>query len=204
MARKRKGASSLAKLTRRVASRKRAKRNNPAPKSNPGLLEDTWNLVLPGLVAYGGTRLAGRIAYKVARKKSPMLAKHVGALAPVGVAALTWFAVHKVDRLNKYHNGAVIGTFIAAAQAIMQTYMPQYSWILNDYHLDDVLPLAAQTQTAQGPGQQVAAAASTPASVADFAASDPELAELLGPEVIDGDLETDGLSGGIFSGGLAN
>lgn len=201
MARNRKGASSLAKLTRRVATRKR---NNPAPKSNPGLLEDTWNLVLPGFVAYAGTRTAGRIAYKLTRKRSPKLAKHIGAVTPALVAGLTWVAVHKIDRLDKYHHGAVIGSCIAAAQSLLQTYVPQYSWILNDYHMDDMLPGAAPGKlTAPGPAAQ-AAPSSTPSSVADYDhQNDPDLADLIGPEVIDGDLDVDIMSGN-FGGGLAN
>jgi hypothetical protein len=201
MARNRKGASALAKLTRNVASRKRS---NPAPKKNPGILEDTWDLVLPGFATYAATRLAGRVAYKMAVKRSPKLAKHVGALTPSLVAGLTWFAVHKIDRLDKYHHGAVIGSCIAAAQSLIQTYVPQVGWLLNDYHMNDMLPGHVPAQmTAPGP-KAAAKSTSSPTAVSDYSVKeDPELADLLGPEIIDGDLDIDIMSGN-FGGGLAN
>ncbi len=153
MPRRNKGASSLAKLTRSVAKRKRRKakpRANPGPRRNPALTTDLWEFIVPGLVSYAAVRIAGRIAYKIGRKKSVAWAKHLGAIVPAVVAAGGYLAVHTVPSARKYHAGVVIGATIGAVQSLAQAYIPQWSWILNDYHLDDVLPAA------QPPAQQPA------------------------------------------------
>lgn len=157
MAKRRSNKSSLARVTKRVATRKRnapkakPKRKRAAPRKNPEssiaipnppILEDLTTFILPGVGAYAGTRIVGRIAYRLARKKSTKAAKHLGALTPAAMFAALWFIVHKVKRLEEYHTPVVIGSAIAAIQALVQTYVPQYGWILNDYHLDDVLPSA--------------------------------------------------------------
>ena len=165
MAAKRKK-SSLATITKRVATRKRAaKKNppkrkapakkNPAPVANPPIFEDISEVILPGVGSYAASRIVGRVAYKVARKKSPAFAKHAGAVAPAAFLVALWFLVHKVKRLEKYHGPALIGASIGAIQSLLQTYLPAYGWILNDYHLDDVLPQADKQQVAapQSAGQ---------------------------------------------------
>lgn len=159
MARKRKGPTPISKLTRNVASRKRKaprrrprpRRVNPEPaaKSKASMLQGFGELVIPGIAAYAGTRLAGRIAYKLGRKKSARFAKHAGALTPPLIAVGAFVAAHKSDRLAAYRDGLIIGSTIAGIQALVQAYLPQYGWILNDYHLDDVLPQASKAAAAQ-------------------------------------------------------
>jgi hypothetical protein len=210
MAAKRKK-SSLATITKRVATRKRAakknppKRKSPAKKSaalveNPPIFEDITDIILPGVGSYATSRIVGRIAYKVARKKSPKLAKHAGAIAPAAFVIAIWFLVHKVKRLEKYHGPALIGSSIGAIQALLQTYLPSYGWILNDYHLDDVLPQA-------GNAQQVAAA--QPAGQieigddgeGDFDALSEGTSE---DDKILSDLGYDDMYSGSLSGGMGN
>ncbi len=157
MARKRRsGASPAAKLTRNIASRNRTrKRSNPRPRkvrSNPPVSAATppsmfaglTNLVAPGVASYAAGRLAGRIAYKLGKRKSVRFAKHAGALTPPIVAVGTLVAAGKIASLEPYRTGLIVGTTIAGIQSLVQAYIPQYGWILNDYHLDDVLPLAAK------------------------------------------------------------
>lgn len=161
MARTKRKPSTLSTITRAVAARKRKskKKKNPAPKKNatlvgnPAFWQDSYELILPGVVAYGGTRIAGRIAYRLARKKSPKLAKHVGPWTSVAVAGLAWYAVHKWETFAKYYTPVVVGATIAAIQGLVQTYLPQWGWVLNDYHMDDVLPSAPRAPE-QVPGEQ--------------------------------------------------
>jgi len=144
----RRKASSLASLTRKVVSRKRKPRPAAAaaPRSNPSSAPSFWaetgNLVVPGLIGYTGVRLSGRIAYKLGKRKSVAWARHLGALTPVLTASGVILAAHKLESLSEYQQGLVIGSAIAATQSVLQTYLPQWSWFVNDYHLDDVLPLA--------------------------------------------------------------
>lgn len=146
MPRKKRKRTALSTITKKVASRK--KRNNPDEGSGVvGALAET---VLPGVVAFGLTKASGRVAYRLARKRSPKLAKHVGAITPSVVAGLTWFASTKVESLDRYSDSAIVGSAIAAVAALAQTYIPQLSWmVFNDYHLDDVLPQQAAQQQAQ-------------------------------------------------------
>ena len=200
MPRKRKQTSTLAKkLTKTVAARKKKKKaaatkKKAAPRSNPRenppIWTDAWEIVVPGVAAYTGTRLAGRIAYSLARKKSPNLAKHVGPLVSLAVAAAGWFLVHKIDSLKKYHTPVVVGASIAAVQGILQTYIPQYGWILNDYHMNDALP--ANAAPAALPENQ---APPLPEPTSDDSSLDSFLEE--GESM-------DDLYGGNFAGGWTN
>ena len=60
--------------------------------------------------------------------------------------------MHKWKTFAKYHTPVVVGATIAAIQGLVQTYLPQWGWVLNDYHMDDVLP-AAQRVPAQVPAE---------------------------------------------------
>lgn len=206
MAAKRKK-SSLATITKRVATRKRAAKKkskkgkppakkNPASVPNPPVIEDLTQFVLPGVGAYAASRIIGRIAYKVGKKKSPAMAKHAGALAPAAYLIAVWFLVHKVKRLEAYHAPALIGASIGALQSILQTYLPQYGWILNDYHLDDVLPN----------GSQAAIDAPTPAGQIETghheAAGHLEEGDLSDDDQILSEMGYDGMYSGSLSGGL--
>jgi hypothetical protein len=206
MATKRKK-SSLATITKRVATRKRAAKKNPpkrkAPvKKNPAddgghqIIEDLTDIVLPGVGSYAASRIIGRVAYKVARKKSPRVAKHAGAVAPAAFVIALWFLLRRVKRLEQYHGPALLGASIGAVQALLQTYLPKYGWILNDYHLDDVLPQNAkqqQVEAAADPGQIEVGGEDDYTSLPDGDSDDDILAELgFGDEMYSGSL-----SGGL-------
>jgi hypothetical protein len=209
MATKRKK-SSLATITKRVATRKRAtkKKNppkrktpakkNPAQVANPPIFEDITEIILPGVGSYAASRIVGRVAYKVARKKSPTFAKHAGAVAPAAFVIALWFLVHKVKRFEKYHGPALIGASIGAIQALLRTYLPAYGWILNDYHLDDVLP--------QGAKQAAAAPAPTAAGQIEIGGDDDDFAALTEGNSEDdqilAELGYDDMYSGSLSGGL--
>ena len=162
--------SNAAKLTRKVASRKRKKRSNAALIKNPPIGQDLWEQVVPGIATYAGLRISGRIAYKVAKRKSAKMAKHAGALTPLLLAGAGYFAVHKIDKLKPYHDAFVVAAAIAVVQSLMQTYVPQWGWILNDYHLDDVLPMA---RGSHGP----AVAAAPPRQASDLEGYEDDISD---------------------------
>ena len=208
MAAKRKK-SSLATITKRVATRKRAtkKKNPPARKApakktnalveNPPILEDITDIILPGIGSYAASRIVGRVAYTVAKKKSPTFGKHAGAVAPAAFLLALWFLVHKVKRLEKYHGPALIGASIGAIQALLQTYLPSYGWILNDYHLDDVLPQASKDQQLAAPQSagQIEIGGDDFDALSEGTSEDDQILSELG---------YDGMYSGSLSGGLGN
>lgn len=138
MPRKKRSRSSVAKVTR--------KRKNPAPRNNASLVgnppfwQDLYNEFAPAIVGYAATRIAGRVAFKIAKRKSTTFAKHLGPWASVLTAGIGWWAIHRNPEWERKYHSAVIGAFIAAFQGLVQTYVPHYGWILNDYHLDDPSP----------------------------------------------------------------
>lgn len=141
----------------RVA-RVRARRANPA--SNPPLGADLMNVVLPGAVAYAGTRVLARIVYSVTAKRWPKFAKHAHALAGVVAAGGAWFGAHRIQRIAHYHDGIVTGAAIAAAQGIAQAYLPaKYRWLLADPQATTPALTAGQIRTLTAPAPRQAAPA---------------------------------------------
>jgi hypothetical protein len=135
----------MAKKKGLAAFKKRRKRN-PAKtkaKANPPLLKDATEVILPGFASYAATRLLARIVYTVIQKKYPKVGKHAAAGASVAAFAAIWFAGHKIKRLEKYHDGIVIGSAIATIGTLIRTYLPKYGWIVADYRPEDVKPAAA-------------------------------------------------------------
>lgn len=178
--------NTLAGFTKKVVTRNR-RRTNAALVGNPPWGQDLMELILPGIAAYASVRVAGRIACKLGNRKSKKLGKHLSPLCAILVAAGEWLAVHKIQRLKQYHAGVVIGSSIAAAQTVLQTYVPQYSWILNDYHLDEVNAKLAGKKTPNG--LPAAAQDSLPEPTAaedDYGDLDLPLEELNIPELDEG------------------
>jgi hypothetical protein len=149
--RKRKAPSSLATLTRRRHARKKnptpppprrpAPRRNAALVGNPPFWQDVWNELLPATIGYSATRIAGRIGFKLAKRRSLTWARHVGPWTSVATAGIGWWAIHRNPEWEKRYHSGVIGAMIAALQGLLQSYLPQWGWILNDYHLDDQMQL---------------------------------------------------------------
>ncbi len=133
MPRKRRKKSSLARYTKKVATRKR---KNASLVGNPGIAADLASRIVPGIAAYAATRVGGRIAYGLAGKRYPKFAKHAGPLGTLVTAGALWIGAHNVKALTPYHDAIIVGASIAAAQTVLQTYIPQYGWIMNDWHLE--------------------------------------------------------------------
>lgn len=120
----------------RLRARRKA-RSNPAgggggARANPPVLADLTHVVLPGFGTYAATRFLQRIAYTVALKRWPRAAKHVYALAGVAVFGGSWLLAHRFKQVAKYHDGILVGSGIAAAQGVAQSYLPKYAWMASD------------------------------------------------------------------------
>jgi len=145
MAKRKRSAGALAKR------RKRKSPHTIARKSNPPILEDLKNTALPGFASYVSTKLLARIIYQVTQNRMPKAGKHAAAVSAAGAFLAVWFLGHRIKPLKKYHDGAVIGSAIAAMQIIVRTYFPdKYSWIVGDYLPSPEGQVAAQ-QTPQIP-----------------------------------------------------
>lgn len=210
--------TAAAKLTRKVTSRKkRAKRpiKNPSGSSSKdGFFSSVWaefmTMALPGIAAYAGGKGAGWIAYRLARKRSQKLARHAGPLASVLFAVGASYATKKSERLEKYDLPIIIGSWVAAAESVLITYLPQYAWIMGDYQILDALP-AAKANGAQVLNENEAVAALKGYGAAYAEAFGPEPSSSQIPSSGDDDDFADipglgdaGLNVGIFSGGLSN
>lgn len=177
-----KSSSAVAKITRRKITQ---------PTDNPPFWQDLYQEYAPAVVGFAATKIAGRIAFKLAKRKSMTLAKHVGPWASVAVAGLTWFGLHsefaKARQWDQKYHSATVGATVAAVMGLVQTYMPVWSWMLNDYHLDDFnpklpAPSAANTGSAASVGEY-----------AELEHTDAQLADVL--DIGEGEAD---LYGGIF------
>jgi hypothetical protein len=122
----------------KAAKRKARRRGNPealvtSSRSNPPLLTDLAEFILPGFGGYAATRLLGRITYVQLSKKWPKASPHLAAGSSIAAFLAAWYLLHRVERLKKYHTPATVGAAIAALQTIVQTYLPKFGWIVSDY-----------------------------------------------------------------------
>jgi hypothetical protein len=150
----------------KIAKFQRRHRKNPGePKSNPPVMTDIVEYIVPTFAAFALDRFVTRIAAVQIAKRWPKYARHAGAIASIGTFGAAWFGAHRVKYLEKYHNQIVIGTGIAAAQSLIQIYLPQLGWMVSDCSPD--LPAAKATAAAN------AMAASTAPLLASMQAAAP-------------------------------
>lgn len=138
-----------------VSYRRRNKSKSRVPKlpANPPLGDDFMNLIAPAFVAYAGTRFLARIVHSLASKRFPRAGKHIAALSSVAAFAGSWTLIHRFEKTSKYHDGAVIGSAIAAGQTILQTYIPKYGWMVGDLEsAKPATPAPAQVNAPQSAG----------------------------------------------------
>jgi len=112
--------------------RRRHQKNPGELKSNPPVMTDIVEYIVPTFAAFALDRFVTRIAAVQIAKRWPKYAKHAGAIASIGTFGAAWFGAHRVKYLAKYHNQIVIGTGIAAAQSLIQIYLPQLGWMVSD------------------------------------------------------------------------
>lgn len=153
MARKKSSGASPAKTkaSKVIAKRRKQPRANPAPsrasRANPPVVSDLTHVVLPAFGAYALTRVFSRIVFSMVQKRWPKFGKHAHAASGVAAFIGAWFLAHRWSRLAKYHDGVIVGTGIAAAQGVAQTYLPaKYNWLLADPKAADVAAAAPAPQ----------------------------------------------------------
>ena len=142
--------------------RNRAK-SNPAPKRNPPLGMDLMQDILPGFAAFATSRFVTRIATTQVAKRWPKVGKHAGAIAAVGTAAAAYLGAHRVKFLAPYHHPIVIGAALAAAQSLIQLYIPAIGWMVSDATPGTLPAGTTVTATLTAAQQQQQAALQTPA-----------------------------------------
>jgi hypothetical protein len=204
--------SSLSKVAKRASK----KRKNPAPSEKAGFLASIGLVEIAepvgvGVGAYAATRLAGRIGYRLARKKSTRWAKHAGPWTSVLVSIVATYAAGKSKKLERYEMPILVGTWIASLQGLLQTYFPRWGWILNDYHMDDLPVAQLPAATAKAPANAAprnGAQQQAPQGFDDYIDVDPG-PDAPPPEPGEDDFsDIPGLGGGggfntgIFAGGL--
>jgi hypothetical protein len=140
MTRRNRKRSALGNAAKSIAkrSRKRQAKRNGAELAGDKAIGDVTSKLLPGVGAYAATRVAGRIAYNLTKKRSPAMARHAGPLGSMAVAASTWFFADKFKVTKEYSEAMVIGSAIAAAQSVLQMYIPQWAWVMDDYHMEAI------------------------------------------------------------------
>jgi hypothetical protein len=107
-------------------------------RKNPPLGTDLMKNVAPAFGAYVATRLVSRIVYQIVQRKWPKAGKHACAGSAVATFGAAFFAAHKVKRLEAHHDAIIVGSGIAAGQAVLRTYLPKYGWIVGDPKPEDV------------------------------------------------------------------
>jgi len=138
-----------------------------------------------GLVAYGATRMTGRIAFMVAERKAPRFSRHAYVAASILAAVAVYLISRSMKRMHPHHKAVVVGSVIAAIQATLQTYFPALGWVL-----------AAPTQAdyTQLPGVQLPA---LPAPSNHIALAPPPATRIIQddiiPEASDEDQDAEGM-----------
>lgn len=142
----------MGKLHRRYRNRKHKKNpsSGSSPRHNPPLITDLAEFIGPGFAAFAITRFGTRIAATQIAKRKPAWGKHAGALASVGAFLAAWLLAHRVKFLAKYHTPIAVGAGIAAAQSIIQLYIPKLGWMVSDASPEIAAAAAAPAQIPAG------------------------------------------------------
>lgn len=157
----------MGRLHRRYKKSKHKKNPSSGPRANPPLLRELAEFAGPGFAAFAATRFGTRVIAMQVAKRKPTWGKHAGALASVGAFLAAWLLAHRIKWLAKYQTPIAVGAAIAAAQSLVQLYIPRLGWIVAD----------ATPEIASAGAQQMRAGAAMGALPADmeYVDEDPEL-----------------------------
>lgn len=183
----------MKKRSKRANRKRRYRRNEgesaPAVIKTSELTELAYT-VGAGLGGYAATRFVARVAYTQAVKRGMKAAKHIGAGASAVAAVAAFFTSRHWDKLEEHHEAITIGAGIGAAQTVLQTYLPQYAWIVSDVKPEDavVSESAIQKMLRENDLEEVPLrSSSAPAQIKAAEVSVEELAGDLAPEWAFGD-----------------
>lgn len=124
----------MARLNRRYRKRKKNPSGEGGHRSNPPLMSEIGEFVIPGFAGFAVTRFGTRIAATQVSQRwgNTTWGKHAGAVASVSAFLAAWFLAHRWKWLAKYQTPLVVGSAIAALQSIIQLYIPQLGWTIAD------------------------------------------------------------------------
>jgi hypothetical protein len=121
-------------------------------RRNPSKATKLATQVGAGFAGYLAARLAGRIAYSQAVKRSMKASKHMGAVGAIAGAAGVYYASRYWDKAKPHHDELVMGAAIAAAQTVAQTYLPErLKWITQDWQESEYASVAPKEDEAALP-----------------------------------------------------
>ena len=116
------------KIAKAVATKARVVKR----RKNPGKLEATAYSLAAGVAGYAVSKFASRLAYAQTIKRFPKVANHAKALTPVAAAFGVHFGSKYWSKSAEYTEEITIGASVAAVQAIVQTYLPKFAWLISD------------------------------------------------------------------------
>jgi len=99
---------------------------------NPSGLAGFSQMALPAFGAYAATRFVSRVTY-VQLSPRTKFAHHLSVGASAGVTLLAWLAGEHISSLKKYDSAILLGSSVATLQALLQTYVPKFGWIVSDH-----------------------------------------------------------------------
>jgi hypothetical protein len=103
-----------------------------APRRNPPIITEVLEFAVPGFGGFAASRFLTHVTATQVAKRAPSWAKHAGVIASLGSFGAAWLLANKVKFLEKYHVPIVVGSAIAAAQSILQLYLPMVGWMVSD------------------------------------------------------------------------
>ena len=123
----------MARKRRRLHRRyKRNRSEGGTPRSNPPMAMELVEYIGPGFAGFAATRVLTRLATVQISKRKPSWGKHAGVLASLAAFGAAWWGAHRVKFLGKYAMPITVGAGIAAAQSILQLWLPKIGWVVSD------------------------------------------------------------------------
>lgn len=117
---------------RRLARRYRKNPDSGSITASAMPMGELWGWVGPGFGAFAAARFVTYLATTFLEKKKPSWGKHGGAGAALGTFLAAWLLAHRVKWLKSFAEPIVIGAGIAAAQSLVQLYVPKVGWMVGD------------------------------------------------------------------------
>lgn len=144
--------------------RYRQRRSNPEaiPRAK-AVVVDTAYQCGAAFAGYAANRILGRFVYSKAMARWPEAGKHVAVAASVAGVAGAYYLPEFWAPAKDYEDAVLLGAGVAAIQAVAQTYIPRYGWLVGDWQEPEASGLPVAGSLTAG-GAAAAPAALPPAS----------------------------------------
>lgn len=117
---------------RRLARRYRKNPDSGSITASAMPMGELWGWIGPGFASFAAARFVTYLTTTFLEKKKPAWGKHGGAGAAIGTFLAAWLLAHRVKWLKAFAEPIVIGSGIAAAQSLVQLYVPKLGWMVGD------------------------------------------------------------------------